>query len=223
MCRICRYRGLQSTEIFLHDLLEVDISTLSFLLLFTLLPPFFSPARINFYTMVRERERPGLTHLLVWSLLHHLSGHGKEIDRVPMSSYRKVEPKATVRKVSNYQPPPLTRSLPRRSGCITPPLMEPTDFDQIQSPLFNLPAGVLLLIYEQVIGKNIIHIVRRSQTLSHATCKTETPGDQDECRAMKCRGTKLPNGVCVPDKKSHDNFISLLQTCRKMFVLLPLC
>lgn len=170
-----------------------------------------------------ERERPPLKMILLWGALNLLSGHSKPIDRVPMSSYRKVEVKPTIRKISNYQPPPLTRSLPRRRGCITPPLMEEPEevFEQRQSLLLQLPEEVLGLIFEKVIGGNVLHIVRRSNTLSHATCKAEDPRDGGECRYLKCRGSKLPNGVCVPDKIDHDNFLALLQTCRKMLVFLP--
>lgn len=174
----------------------------------------------------RRHDGPSLKQVLIWGALNAISGHSKPIDRKPMSSYRKFEPKV-VKKVSNYQPPPLTPALARRSGCITPPLQELedetkefTEFDQIQSPLLRtLPEEVLLEIYRYVLGRNVIHIVRRSRSLSHATCQSESM-DQDECRGLKCRGTKLPNGVSLHEGKNNDGFVALLQTCRKVYVSL---
>lgn len=174
---------------------------------------------------ITKRDGPGLRQILIWGALNAISGHSKPIDRKPMSSYRKFTPKV-VNKVSKYQPPPLTPALARRSGCITPPLQEleddtreDTEFDQMQSPLFRLlPEEVLVEIYKYVLGRNVVHIVRRSRSLSHAACKSEIV-DQDECRALKCRGTKLPNGVSLDEKgRNYGDFITLLQTCRKVYV-----
>lgn len=140
-----------------------------------------------------------------------------------MSSYRRrSEPQtgSKHRKASNYQPPPLVQSLPRRKGYITPPELEIEKLDQLQSPLFTLPREVLLLIYEQVIGNNVLHIVRRPNKLSHATCCNNSSGSPDDCRDMKCRGIKLPNGVCVPDGRDYGDLLPLLRTCRKMQVTL---
>jgi hypothetical protein len=172
---------------------------------------------------IHKREGPGLKQLLIWGILNTISGHSKEIDRKPMSSYRKVKPKPALKKISNYQPPPLTPALARRSSCLTPPPQTQEEeeegvreFEQKQSPLFRLlPEEVSLLIYEEVIGKRVIHVVRRNRSLGHATCLSEN-GDQDKCREVRCRGTKLPNGVCVLERRNHDSFVALLQTCRKM-------
>ncbi|KUJ22029.1 uncharacterized protein LY89DRAFT_576892 [Mollisia scopiformis] len=138
-----------------------------------------------------------------------------------MSSYRRrhhPHPASPARTASNYQPPPLVQSLTRRSGCITPPSLVPQELDQIKSPLFKLPEEILLLIYEQVIGNNVLHIVRRANHLGHATCSNKSSGSHDDCQDLKCRGTKLPNGVSVQDGHGRDSFIPLLQTCRKIYV-----
>lgn len=171
------------------------------------------------YKMLREKQKPSMKMMLLWMALDKLTGNGKEIDRIPMSSYRRSsEPLigSKHRKASNYQPPPLVQSLPRRKGYITPPTLELEKLEQLQSPLFTLPKEVLLLIYEQVIGNNILHIVRRSNKLSHATCSSNRSGNPDDCRDLKCRGMKLQNGVSIPDGPSYGGILPLLQTCRKM-------
>ncbi|KAE8450933.1 hypothetical protein EG329_005373 [Mollisiaceae sp. DMI_Dod_QoI] len=169
---------------------------------------------------MRERQRPSLKMAILWYALDHLTGHSKEIDRAPMSSYTIADThlsKTKSRKASNYQPPPIAPSLPPRRHRIISPLMDLQELEQPQSPFLRLPEEILLLIYEQVIGNNVLHIVRRSSGLAHATCSNDSSGSQDDCKGLKCRGTKLPNGVCLPNGRSHGAIIPLLQTCRKIY------
>ncbi|KAF8852622.1 hypothetical protein BDZ45DRAFT_694930 [Acephala macrosclerotiorum] len=175
--------------------------------------------------MLREREPRSLKSILIFGALNKLTGHSKPIDREHLSSYRVADIRrqfsgspSQPKKASNYQPPPLAVPLARRKGAITPPLLEYEELDQAQSHLLRLPEEILLLIYEQVIGNNVLHIVRRSNGLAHATCSHHSAGNQDDCRDFKCRGTKLPNGVCMPNGRSHDGIIPLLQTCRKIYI-----
>lgn len=175
--------------------------------------------------MFRKEEQRSLKSTLIFYALDKLTGHSKPIDREHLSSYRIADirkqfsdaPPKPKKKASNYQPPPLAQSLARRKGAITPPPLDYEELDQTQSPLLRLPENVLLLIYQQVIGNNLLHIVRRSNGLAHAVCN-DSSGSQDDCRDFNCRGMKLPNGVCLPNKRSHYGIIPLLQTCRKMWV-----
>ncbi|CZR57230.1 uncharacterized protein PAC_07120 [Phialocephala subalpina] len=175
--------------------------------------------------MLRERESRSLKSTAIFFALNKLTGHSKPIDREHLSSYRVADIRRPVfgssskpKKASNYQPPPLAVSLPRRKGAITPPSLDYEERDHTRSPLFKLPREILFLIYEQVIGDTILHIVRRSNGLAHAMCCNNSSGSQEDCRDFKCRGTKLPNGVCMPNGRSHTGILPLLQTCRKIYI-----
>jgi len=92
--------------------------------------------------------------------------------------------------------------------------------EQSQSPLLVLPTEILRLIYEKVLGNNLLHIVRRTHGLGHTICKCpkNSIGNPQLCREAECRGSKAPTGVYVnsgPDNQEQDP-IPLLQTCRKV-------
>lgn len=180
---------------------------------------------------MRDREPLGLKSLAVLTLLDRLSGHSRSLDERPTSSRRRHSmptPSSPThgRKISNYQPPPpLLPHPPPHTHCITPPLIEtdtseqPRFDEQPQSKLLQLPEEILLLIYEQVIGNQVLHIVRRHHKLCHTSCLTN--GDTDACKEAQCRGFKLPNGLYAEGSGSED-LIPLLQVCRKMYGHLPI-
>jgi hypothetical protein len=125
------------------------------------------------------------------------------------------------RRHSSYEAPPLVfQHLPPRNRCLTPspdgaqslPCSK-TD-GQTQSPLFKLPEEILLLIYKEVIGNRLLHIVRRQQDLGHVLCKGS--GDPDDCIENQCRGIKSPTGPYTETGPGSGDIIQLLQTCRKM-------
>jgi hypothetical protein len=125
------------------------------------------------------------------------------------------------RSKTNFQPPPACPHLPPRTHSLTPvpvPLdnVIPELDEQTQSALFKLPEELLLLIYEEVIGRRTFHIVRRSHRLGHTTCHYNTPGSQEECKEGGCRGLKVPSGLHIESGPGHGGLIQLLQTCRKM-------
>lgn len=216
------FRSLHSSQIV--PLLLKHLLTFSNLLLDTSYLSFHtSHLRPTHNMSLRQREPPSLKSRLIFSALDRLTRNGREIDRKPMSSYRRrivadIQQSGSP-KASSYQSPPLYPTLPRRQRCLTPPLFDPQELEQTQSPLFILPRELLLLIYEQVLGNNVLHIVRRSNKLGHAPCKINSSGFQDDCKEFNCRGVKFPNGVCVPNGFSRDRIIPLLQTCRKMYDL----
>jgi hypothetical protein len=86
--------------------------------------------------------------------------------------------------------------------------------EQTQSLLFKLPEELRLLIYEEVLGNRLIHIVRRDHKLGHMLCRSG--GDQDACNEVKCRGIKLPTGMFVQPGFGHGDLIPLLQSSRNV-------
>lgn len=125
------------------------------------------------------------------------------------------------RKPGYELPPPLPDHIPPRTHTLTPPPFgisieeTVTLHEQLQSRLLNLPDKVLVLIYEQAVGKKLIHIVRRKEKLGHTNCISRT-GKPDNCKDEECRGLKLPRGFFVRSSAGAGDLIQLLQTCRKV-------
>ena len=82
---------------------------------------------------------------------------------------------------------------------------------QTESPFFRLPGEIRRMIYMQLLGDNVFHIVRRRQKLGHIRCRASPYAGQ--CTSRSCRGLKLPSGV-------HAGFgdggiIQILQSCHR--------
>jgi len=95
----------------------------------------------------------------------------------------------------------------------------PDRHPQIQSPLFHLlPDELRLMIYSQVLGNQVLHIIRRHQKLGHTLCKNPD-GSFDACREAQCRGRKMPTGEheATVSSPGHGGMIQLLQTCRRIY------
>jgi hypothetical protein len=175
----------------------------------------------------RDSNSKGLTATATLKVLGAFSGHSRKLPnherRRSMTSYTIARDSYLHRRGSNgYQPvqecPPL-----RRERCLTPPpfgkaILQPSQFNaQTQSPLFKLPEELLILIYEEVIGSNLFHIVRRTNQLQlgHTVCKSNLPRSQEDCKENECRGLKIPTGLHVKSGPGNGGLIQLLQTCRK--------
>ena len=90
---------------------------------------------------------------------------------------------------------------------------QPLNADQqTASLLFNLPKEVRLMIYEEVLGGMVFHIVRRKDKLCHKLCKGS--GDPEQCISDHCRGFKIPSGVHTG--RGDGGLIQILQSCRGM-------
>jgi hypothetical protein len=171
-----------------------------------------------------------LTSIIIFKTLDALPGHSRPLPSHPRrqslaDSYSIARNAYLHRRGSNgYQPVQETPPL-RRQRCLTPPpfgkaILLPNQLnEQTQSSLFRLPEELLFLIYEDVIGGNLFHIVRRTNQLQlgHIPCKNNLPRSQEECKENKCRGFKVPTGLHVKTAGTgHGGLIQLLQTCRKM-------
>jgi hypothetical protein len=183
---------------------------------------------------MREQERPGLTAKLLFKTVDRLSGHSRPVEApAPQLQCRRTagggrptirhQPQSTrsQRQSGSYQAPPLVfEHLPPRTRYLTPPpagrqqLLCTKANEQTQSPLFRLPEELLLMIYKEVVGNRLLHIVRRQRKLGHIFCNGS--GDADECKEQQCRGLKLPTGTYAQTGFRNEDLIQLLQTCRKM-------
>lgn len=170
----------------------------------------------------RDRGTKGITSIVTLKVLGALTGHGREIPT--FDSYAIARNANLVRRETvGYLPAkdPVSR---RRERPLTPPpfgkavLHSSQMNEQSQSPLFKFPENILLLIYEEVLGHNLFHVVRRTTRfqLGHVLCKMNTPRKQEECHEHECRGMKVPSGVHVKTGPGNGGFIQLLQSCRKM-------
>jgi len=177
----------------------------------------------------RNEEHHSLKGLLFAKALPILAGHSK--DPLPTPHYvprrRRPDEENTTSsrsrsRSSSYQaPPPLFPHLPPRTHALSPvpPEIQIDDFtrhqyEQTQSSLFRLFEEIRLLVYEQVIGNQLLHIVRRKHKLGHAPCQTK---EGDACSEMGCRGLKIPRaGYYAIAGCGYGGKIQLLQSCRRM-------
>jgi hypothetical protein len=169
-----------------------------------------------------------LVGIITFKALNALSGHSRELShrnrRQSFDSYSIARNANLQRRESVGYLPVQEPTSHRRKRCLTPPpfgkatLQENQLNEQTQSPLFKLPEELLLAIYEEVIGRNLLHIVRRTNQfqLGHIVCKTNVPRSQEACVENKCRGLKLPTGVHAKTGRGDGGLIQLLQSCRKM-------
>jgi len=184
---------------------------------------------------MREQERPGLTARLLFKTVDKLSDHSRFVEAPNPTLQRRKTTGSTIgrpktlqfqpqsqRRTSYYDIPPLVfEHLPPRTRRLTPPPDSRQSLpctradEQTQSPLFKLPEELLLMIYKEVVGNRLLHIVRRQRKLGHVACNGS--GDADECKENQCRGLKLPTGTYAQTGPGND-LIQLLQTCRKIYV-----
>ncbi|KAJ8069195.1 hypothetical protein OCU04_002866 [Sclerotinia nivalis] len=100
-------------------------------------------------------------------------------------------------------------------------------FGQGGSRFFGmLPREVRIEIYEWVLGKRVLHIVRRKTKLGHVVCKCDgrnsDGGDmreEDACMIAGCRGVKILGGSGVHERVGDGSggLIQLLQVCRRVY------
>ena len=172
----------------------------------------------------KEPHPTGITGRTVFGTLNFLTGRSKPLPDSPkIPSRRRWESlglPANHRSKSNYQPPPITPSLPKRERAISPSPQNRKDLllhDQDQSPLFHLPSEVLDLICEYAVGNRLVHIMRRpTGGLGHEVCRLGNKHSPDTCKAQQCRGLKLATGRYAKSGQPGESFVALLQTCRKL-------
>lgn len=180
------------------------------------------PPDLNMPRTDRDRNSKSLPGIITFAVLGALTGHSRELKS--FDSYAIARNANLKRRESiNYVPvqEPTTH---RRERALTPPpsgraILQTSQLnEQIQSPMFKLPEKLLLLIYEEVLGRNLFHIVRRTTSfqLGHVVCKTNVPRRQEECNENECRGLKVPTGIHAKTGPGDGGLIPLLQSCRKM-------
>ena len=180
------------------------------------------PPDLNMPRTDRDRNSKSLPGIITFAVLGALTGHSRELKS--FDSYAIARNANLKRRESiNYVPvqEPTTH---RRERALTPPpsgraILQPSQLnEQIQSPMFKLPEELLLLIYEEVLGRNLFHIVRRTTSfqLGHVVCKTNVPRRQEECNENECRGLKVPTGIHAKTGPGDGGLIPLIQSCRKM-------
>ena len=177
----------------------------------------------------RDSNYKPLTGIIVFKALNAISGHSRPL---PTRNGRQSYDSYSIARNANFHRQESVAYVPvheppsrRRERCLTPPphgkaILQPNQFnEQTQSPLFKLPEELLLLIYEEVFGHNLFHIVRRTNKfqLGHIVCKSNVPRSQEECVENKCRGLKLPTGIHAKTGSGDGGLIQLLQSCRKMY------
>lgn len=143
-----------------------------------------------------DRGRHSLSGLFIWKVLNALPRRTREPQH--MSSYReRVRPEED----RHWELEPEIRHLtPRKrrlslvSSCDDNDVKQPLNTEQqTASLLFKLPEELRLVIYEEVLGGKIFHIVRRKHKLGHKLCKGG--GNPEECISDRCRGFKIQSGV----------------------------
>jgi hypothetical protein len=172
--------------------------------------------------VVMTDRRQSLTMLVAWKVLNALPHRTRESEHI--SSYRpRLESQvARVQSAKDrlYELEPEIRHLGRRkrplslvSSFYDEDVRQPLNADpQNTSWLFNLPKEVRLMIYEEVLGGMVFHIVRRKDKLGHKLCKGS--GDPEQCISNHCRGFKIQSGVHAG--RGNGGLIQALQSCRKV-------
>ncbi len=198
-----------------------------------------SPSFLDFSTSIpedhimprtdRDSNYKPLTDIIVFKALNAVTGHSRPL---PTRNRRQSYDSYSIARNANFHRRDSVAYVPvheppsrRRECCLTPAphgkaILQPSQFsEQTQSPLFKLPAELLLLIYEEVLGHNLFHIVRRMNNfqLGHIGCKSKVPRSQENCVENKCRGLKLPTGIHAKTGSGDGGLIQLLQSCRKMY------
>ncbi|CZS97352.1 uncharacterized protein RCO7_00275 [Rhynchosporium graminicola] len=178
--------------------------------------------------LVQKEPHPtGLTGRTVFGALNFLTGRSRPLPdapKVPSSRrWQSMGLPANRQARSNYQPPPITTSLPKRTRAISPSrhgkenLPHPL-YDQEESPLFDLPPEVLDMIIEYTIGNQHLHILRRpGGKLGYKECAQAGSSDRGTCWE-RCRGSKLDTGRYNRSGEEREDLMVLLQTCRKFYV-----
>ncbi|EKD19834.1 uncharacterized protein L3040_002481 [Drepanopeziza brunnea f. sp. 'multigermtubi'] len=168
-------------------------------------------------------SRPvGITGRAVFGFLDFVTGRGKQAQWSTSSkssrNFRQPSPNTRIKSI--YQPPPITPSRVKRPRSLTPTPSTERFFsydEQNQSSLFKLPPAAFALLYQYLLGDRLIHIVVSNDGLRHSRCQVELPNHHDECHEQRCRGLKLPSGLYTDRSQVQDNFLPLLQTCRKIY------
>jgi hypothetical protein len=170
--------------------------------------------------MVERRQ--SLTKLVAWKVLNALPHRTREPQHI--SSFRpRVEPQvARVQPAEDrlYELEPEIRHLSRRKrplslvslSCDEDVRQSLNTDQQNASWLFTLPREVRLMIYEEVLGGMVLHIVRRKNKLGHKRCKG--CGEPEKCISDQCRGFKIRSGIHAG--RGNGGLIQILQSCRKM-------
>jgi len=167
-------------------------------------------------------ESPSILGHVIWKALNALPHRKRQPEHISRYQARKVPYVARVRPEENrhYELEPGIRHLvPRKrplsllSSCDDEDARQIINTDQqTVSLLFKLPREVRLMIYEEVLGGKVFHIVRRKEKLGHKLCKGS--GNPDQCISDHCRGFKAASGV--HGGRGDGGLIQLLQSCRKM-------
>ena len=175
-----------------------------------------------------------LTALITFHLLDSISGRSRIFPSrnrpeilSSSNSYDIARDRREASLVHRYLPVQECAPLKRKRQLTPPPvgraMLQPAQYnEQTECLLLNLPQEVRCMIYREVIGDNMFHIVRRNNNfrLGHIPCDAAHPRSQEDCKESQCRGFKLPTGLHARENgHGHGGLIQLLQTCRKVYVV----
>lgn len=167
-----------------------------------------------------NRDSRSLAAIFAWKVLKHIPGRKHQVALTPSSQPQVIPWELPVQQEQHPCIGPETRHLTpeKRSlslpfSCHSENVGEPQLIKQQNaSLLFALPKELRLIIYENLLGGMVFHIVKRRTKLGHTLCKER--GDPEQCILNLCRGYKIQSGVHTG--RAHGELIQILQTCRRV-------
>lgn len=135
---------------------------------------------------------------------------------------RTEKPEVFLERRRNNAPPPLplrdrALSLPLPAPKFNVPTTVQKTHSQIQAILFRqMPIEVRRLIYEEVLGGEVLHILRKRRKLGHYVCRVEP----HLCLNRACLALTDSDGVWAGwrnhSEPTDGGLLPLLRTCRKV-------
>jgi hypothetical protein len=167
------------------------------------------------------RESQSIIGLVIWKFLDVLPRRTREPQHISSYRPRNAPPVARIGPEDrHYELEPEIRHLAPRKRPLS--LVSSRDDKDVKQPLnadqqpasllFKLPKEVRLMIYEEVLGGKIFHIVKRKNKLGHKLCKGS--GNPERCISDHCRGLKIQSGIHAG--RGDGGLIQILQSCREM-------
>jgi hypothetical protein len=170
---------------------------------------------------MHDADHHSIPALIVWKCLKHLPGQRREHGQQSTGKQQivAIQQPHTLQGRGRHSEPEFRHLTQRpRPLSLTRPChgMQdnnvPIASEQTESPLFKLPREIRQMIYEQLLGGNVFHIVRRRKKLGHTRCRAYR--EPDQCIPTRCRGLKLPSGVHAG--YGDGDLIEVLQSCRRV-------
>lgn len=165
------------------------------------------------YFRRRRRRRPGcVNEIITTSALQEVH---QKLPPVPLPSSR---PRALTL--------PLPPASPARPDCPQQQQQQQTTRAQSQSRLFSkLPLELRRMVYECVLGGDVLHIVRLTRRIAHVRCRGSS---ERKSWRHPCWGHQSIDGLYMgiigsSATRTDGGVLPLLRTCRLVYVLLSRC